>query len=176
MTLPIAPGTYGIDTMHSQLGFYVSHLGISLVRGTFDSYTGSLTVGRALGETALSIDAEMASVHTGNEKRDLHLHGEDFFDVANHPQMSFRSTSIDENGSTYALIGDLTIRGITRSVTLSATYNGSGVFPMDKSTHYGFSASGTISRSDFGVAYGVPLASDDVALMLEAQFVSPASD
>jgi polyisoprenoid-binding protein YceI len=176
MTLPIAPGTYGIDTMHSQLGFSVSHLGISLVRGTFDAYTGSLTVGDGLGATELSIDAQMASVHTGNEKRDAHLHGEDFFDVANHPQMSFRSTGIDKAGSAYTLTGDLTIRGVTRSVTLAAAYNGSGVFPMDKSTHYGFSASGTISRSEFGVTYGVPLASDDVALMLEAQFVSPASD
>ena len=95
--------------------------------------------------------------------------------MANHPRLDFRSTSISEAGSGYQLTGDLTIKGITQSVTLDATYNGSGVFPVDKSTHYGFSATGTISRSAFGVSYGVPMVSDDVNLVLGAQFVSPAA-
>ena len=174
MNLPIPAGRYGIDTMHSQLSFSVSHLGISVIRGFFQQFTGALTVGDSLADTVVEVDAQMASVSSGAAKRDQHLHGLDFFDVANHPQLDFRSTSISEAGSGYQLTGDLTIKGVTHSVTLDATYNGSGVFPVDKSTHYGFSASGIISRSAFGVSYGVPMVSDDVKLVLDAQFVSPA--
>ena len=72
------------------------------------------------------------------------------------------------------LTGDLTIKGVTQTVTLEATYNGSGVFPIDRSTHHGFSATGSIDRGTFGVDYGVPLVSADVVLTIEAQFISPA--
>lgn len=174
MSLPIPAGTYGIDTMHTQLGFSITHLGISIIRGTFDRFSGSLTVGETLADTSVTIEAEMASMNSGNAMRDEHMHGADFFDVANHPRMSFVSTSITESGSGYALTGNLTIKGATNPVTLSTTYNGSQVFPMDRSTHHGFSSSATISRSAFGVSYGVPMVSDDVKLMLEAQFVKPA--
>ena len=91
MTLPIAPGTYGIDTNHSQLGFAVRHLGISIIRGTFDRYAGALYVGEDLPTTVVAIEAEMASINSGNRDRDEHMHATDWFDVANHPQMSFRS-------------------------------------------------------------------------------------
>ena len=176
MSLPIPAGTYGMDTMHSQIGFAVTHLGISIVRGSFDSYTGSITVGESLGDTSLTLDADMTSVNSSNPARDEHLHGEDFFDTANHPQLTFRSTSIREAESAYVLTGDLTIKGVTRSVDLAVTYNGSGVFPMDNSTHYGFSATGSINRSDFGVSYGIGMVADNVDLTLEVQFVSPAAD
>jgi polyisoprenoid-binding protein YceI len=175
VSLPIPPGTYGIDTMHTQLGFAVTHLGISIIRGTFDRFSGWLTVGDSLADTSLTIEAEMASINTGNAMRDEHVQGAEFFDVANHPQMMFRSTSITESGSGYTLAGDLTIKGVTQPVTLDTTYNGSEVFVMDQSTHYGFSASTTISRSAFGVSYGVPMASDEITLQLEAQFVKPAT-
>ena len=175
MSLPIAPGTFGIDTVHSQLGFGVKHLGISVVHGTFDRFTGSLHVGDSLADTVITIEAELASINSGNAMRDQHVHGAEFLDVANHPQMQFRSTSITEAGSGYELAGDLTIKGITHPVVLSAAYNGSAVFPMDQSTHYGFSATGTISRSAYGVSYGVPMISDDVTLTLDVQFVSPAA-
>lgn len=174
MTLPIAPGTYGIDTAHSQLGFAVTHLGISIVRGTFDSYSGALTVGSDLGGTAVEVDAEMASVNTGHPGRDEHLAGEGFFDAANHPIMTFRSTGISESAKGFALSGDLTIRAITQPITLAVSFNGEAVFPMDGSTHFGFSANGRISRSAFGISYGVPMATDEVDLSLEAQFIRPA--
>lgn len=176
MSLPIAAGIYGIDTNHTQLGFAVTHLGISVVRGTFDTFTGSLTVGDSLADSSLTIDAELASVNTGSQVRDQHLHGEDFFDVANHPRMTFRSTSITDTADGYDVAGELTIKGVTVPVTLSGAYNGSGVFPADKSTHHGFSASGKISRSAFGVSYGVPMVTDQVDLQLEAQFVQPAAE
>ncbi len=173
MVLPIAPGAYGIDTAHSQLGFSVTHLGISTIRGTFDRYSGALHVGEDLAGTVVMVEAEMASINSGNGGRDDHMFGPNFFDTANHPQMNFRSTSIVEAGNGYTMNGDLTIRGITNPVTLNATFNGSNTFPMDQSTHYGFAASGSISRSSFGVSYGVPLVSDEVKLMLDVQFILP---
>jgi len=176
MTLPIAAGIYGIDTNHSQLGFSVEHLGISLVGGTFDTFSGSLTVGDSLAATSLNVSADMGSVNTGNAARDEHLAGEGFFDLANHSEMTFSSTAITEVGGGYEVTGNLTIRGVTESVTLSGSYNGSGVFPADGSTHYGFSASGVINRSAFGVSAGVPLVTDEVTLALEAQFIEPAAD
>ena len=176
MVLPIAPGNYGIDPNHSQLGFSVRHLGISVIRGTFDQFSGALYVGDDLASTVVAVEAEMASINSGNRDRDGHMHGSDWFDVANHPQMSFRSTSIVEASGGYTMTGDLTIRGITHPVTFDAIYNGSNTFPVDQSTHFGFEASGSISRTSFGVSYGVPLLSDDVKLTLDAQFVLPPAD
>lgn len=176
MKLPIAPGSYGIDGVHSQLGFAVKHLGISSVRGTFDRFSGTLAVGPDLAGTTVTIEAEMASINSGSTMRDEHVHGAEFLDVANHPNMLFRSTSITESGSNYEMVGELTIKGTTLPVTFQVAYNGSATFPMDKSTHYGFSASGTISRSAFGVSYGVPMVSDEVGLTLDAQFINPAGD
>ena len=168
-------GTYEIDPAHSQLGFSVSHLGISLVHGTFDDFSGSLTVGSTLDDTTVTIRAEMASVNSGNVLRDEHVHGTESFDLANHQEMTFTSTSIDESGSGYRMTGDLMIKGITRPVDLQVGFNGSAEFPMDRSTHYGFGATATISRSAFGISYGVPMVSDDVALRLDAQFIQPAT-
>lgn len=174
MTLPIAAGTYDIDSMHTQLGFSVTHLGISTIRGTFDRFTGSLTIGENLGETSVTLDAEMASVNSGNSMRDQHLHGGDFFDVANHPSLTFTSSSIEQAGAGYDLHGTLTIKGVSHPVVLAVTFNGSAVFPMNQTTHFGFSATGTISRTAFNMGYGVPMVSDNVTLALDAQFVAPA--
>ncbi len=175
MTLPIAAGTYDIDPMHTQLGFSVTHLGISTIRGTFDRFTGSLTIGEALGDTSVTLDAEMASVNSGNTMRDQHLHGADFFDVANHPAMTFASSSIEQTAAGYDLHGTLTIKGVSHPVVLAATFNGSAVFPMNQTTHFGFTATGTISRTAFNMAYAVPMVSDNVTLALDAQFVAPTA-
>ena len=174
MSLPIPAGTYGIDPMHTQIGFAVKHLGISTVRGTFDQFTGSLTVGTDLASTNVAVDATIGSVNTGNGGRDGHLQGAEFFDAENHPTMTFRSAGIDQSGDDYVLNGELTLRGVTKPVALAVTFNGTGVFPMDKSTRYGFEAVGEISRSDFGVSYGIPMVSDKVKLALDVQFVQPA--
>jgi polyisoprenoid-binding protein YceI len=173
LALPIAPGRYGIDTYHSQLGFSVRHLGISVIRGTFDRYSGALQVGDDLADTVVTIEAEMDSINSGQRDRDQHMLGSEWLDTATYPRMTFRSTSIVEAPGGYAMTGDLTIKDITRSVTFDAIYNGSNIFPMDESTHFGFEASGSISRSAFGVSYGVPLLSDHVKLTLDVQFVLP---
>ena len=174
MSLPIPPGTYGIDPVHSQVGFAIRHLGITTIRGTFDRFTGSLTIGEDLADTSVTVEADMASLNTGFAMRDEHIHGPDFFDLANHPTMTFQSTSVAESGDGYAMTGDLTIRGVTVPVTFDTTFNGSEVFPVDGSTHFGFSASATISRTAFDMAQLIPVLSDNVKLELEAQFVRPA--
>jgi len=142
----------------------------------FDRYSGALYVGEDLASTVVAVEAEMASINSGNRDRDEHMYGPDWFDVANHPQMNFRSTSIVEAPSGYTMTGDLTIKGITQTVSFRTTYNGSSTFPMDKSTHYGFEASGLISRSAFGISYGLPLLGDEVNLTLDAQFVLPRAE
>jgi polyisoprenoid-binding protein YceI len=174
LSLPIAAGTYGIDTVHSQLGFEVQHLGISSIRGTFDRFSGALYVGPTLADTVVVIEAEMASINSGNPLRDEKVMGADYLDVETHPQMLFRSTSITESGDGYSMTGDLTIKRTTLATTLQATYNGSATFPVDGSTHFGFTATATISRSAFGVSYAVPVISDEVVLTLAVQFVEPA--
>jgi polyisoprenoid-binding protein YceI len=176
LRLPIAPGTYAIDSVHSQLSFAVQHLDISSVRGTFDRYSGALFVGESLAETVVVIEAEMGSINSGNALRDEHVQGNDYLAVDDHPQMLFRSTSITPSGNDYSMTGDLTIRGVTLPLTLHVVYNGSGIFPVDGSTHHGFTATGTISRSAFGVSTGAPVVSDEVRLTLDVQFVEPAAE
>jgi polyisoprenoid-binding protein YceI len=173
--LPIGVGTYPIDTAHSQLGFTLSHIGISAIRGTFDEYKGELKVGDNLDDTSVTIEAEMASINSGNSLRDENVHVAEYLDVANHPHMSFRSTSIAESASRYALIGDLTIKGVTMPMTFDVTYNGEAIFPIDGSTHFGFTGRATISRSAFGVSHAPDVISDDVDLTLDVRFVRPAS-
>ena len=176
MPLPIPAGSYEIDAVHSQIGFAVTHLGISVVRGTLDSFGGTLTVGETLVDTTVEIEADMASVHSSNEGRNDVIRGENFFDTAQYPTMTFRSTAIAENGDGYQLTGDLTLRGITEPVTLDVSYNGSALFPIDGTTHFGFSATGEFSRSAYGVSFGVPMITDEVSLDLGVQFVQPAQE
>jgi polyisoprenoid-binding protein YceI len=175
MSLSIAPGAYGIDTVHSQLGFSVKHLGISNIRGTFDRYTGELSVGASLADTVVTIEAEMASINSGNSMRDEHLLGPDFLDAGSFPTMLFRSTDISVEGNEYTVTGDLTVRGKTLPTVLDVSYNGSATFPLDGSTHHGFTATATITATDFGFSYPVPLISDEVSLVFEVQFVDPAA-
>lgn len=175
MGLPIGVGTYPIDTAHSQLGFSLMHLGISAIRGMFDDYSGELTVGDNLDDTTVTIEAQMASINSGNSLRDEHVHAAEYLDVANHPRMSFRSTSIAESASGYALTGDLTIRDVTVPTTFDVTYNGEAIFPIDGSTHFGFTGRATISRSAFGVSHAPDVISDDVDLAIDVRFVRPAS-
>jgi polyisoprenoid-binding protein YceI len=175
MSLPVAAGRYAIDPVHSQLRFGVQHLGISMVYGTFEHFSGALVVGQTLADTSVTIEAEMASIVSGFAMRDEQLRGPDFLDVVPHPQMTYRSTAIAESAAGYLMTGDLTIKGLTHPVSLQVAYNGSAVFPVDNSTRHGFGATGTISRSAYGVSHWVPVVSDAVQLVLDAQFVAPAS-
>ncbi|MET0458021.1 MAG: YceI family protein [Ilumatobacteraceae bacterium] len=174
MALLIAPGTYPIDTTHSQIAFSIRHLGISTIRGTFDTYRGELCVGADLAGTVVAVAADTASINSGNRWRDEHMFGPEWLDVDDHPEMAIRSTSITESVDGYTMTGDLTIKGITNPVTFDVVYHGSNTFPMDGSTHFGFEATGSVMRSAFGVSTAIPLLSDEVKLFLDVQFVLPA--
>jgi len=176
MGLPIAVGTYPIDTAHSQLCFSLVHLGISVIRGTFDQYSGELEVGDSLENTSVTIDAEMDSINTGNALRDKNVRVPEYLDVANHPRMSFRSTSITEVDAGYALTGDLTIKDVTVPTTFDVTYNGEAIFPIDGSTHFGFTGRTVISRSAFGVSHAPEVISDELGLTLDVRFVRPPAN
>ena len=180
-TLPLSTGTWAIDPSHTVVGFSVRHLGVSKVRGRFVGVDGSLTVGDGLATTSVSATIDMSTVDTGNPDRDAHLQSADFFDAASNPTMQFVSSGISGSGEEYVLHGDLTINGITRPVELDVEFFGTSVFPMDQSTRAGFSASGQISRKDFGIEFNVPLGgdkvmiSDKVVLDFDVQLVAPTS-
>ncbi|MEO1060449.1 MAG: YceI family protein [Actinomycetota bacterium] len=179
-TLPIATGTWTIDPAHSSVEFVVRHMGLSKVRGRFGAFVATLQVDEDLTRSALSAEVDLASVSTGNDDRDQHLRSTDFFGTDANPKMSFTSTRIEGDGEEYVAVGDLTINGVTREVALDVEFNGTETFPFDQSVHAGFSATGAISRRDFGVEFEVPLGADKVmigdkiSIELEAQF-APAS-
>ncbi len=176
-TLPLDIGTWQVDTAHSSVEFVVRHLGLSKVRGRFNRFDANLDVGADLAASSLRATVELASVDTNNPDRDAHLQSTDFFGVEQNPTLGFTSTAIVADGEGYAVDGDLTLNGITKPVRLAVEFNGTEVYPMDQTTHAGFSASTTISRSDYGVEFDVPLGvdkvtiGDKVAVELEIQLV-----
>lgn len=178
-TLPLAPGTWTVDAADSSVEFTVRHLGLSKVRGRFNRFDTRLEVGDTLGTSALTAEIDLSSVDTNNADRDAHLRSTDFFDTESHPTMTFASTSIEQHGDDYTLVGDLTINGVTRPVELDVEFNGLELYPMDQRRHAGFSATGTISRSAYGIDFDVPVGLDKVALgdkvkvELEIQLVDP---
>ncbi|MCF8470064.1 MAG: YceI family protein [Parvibaculum sp.] len=166
--------TYQIDTSHTYVGFEVNHLGFSTTYGRFNDVSGTIELDEADPEKS-SVDVKIvpASIDTGHEKRDEHVRGPDFLDVETYPAMSFKSTRIERTGETTGKItGDLTMHGVTKPVTLDATLNSMGAYPMGENvTAAGFSASATIKRSDFGMDKWTPMIGDEipVTISLEAQ-------
>ena len=124
LTKPEA-GTWTIDPAHTRVGFVARHLVASKVRGSFESFAGTVEVADDLTESSIDVSIDTASVTTGSEDRDNHLRSGDFFDVENHPTMRFRSTGIRRLADdSYEIVGDLTIRDVTKPVTLDTTYLG----------------------------------------------------
>lgn len=169
-------GNWTIDPAHSEIGFTVRHMMLSKVRGKFASFEGAITTAPELLDSQANVTIDMSSITTGNEQRDGHLRSADFFDAENHPQMSFRSTGLRAEGGSYLLDGELTIRGITKPVTLSVDIHGVGPDNYG-GTRAGFTAEGEISRKDFGVNWndviegGGVVVSDKVQIILEIQAV-----
>jgi polyisoprenoid-binding protein YceI len=177
-TLPLPAGTWTADPSHTTVGFSVRHLGLSKVRGRFEGVTAQLVVGDDLASSAVTAEIEMASVSTGNTDRDAHLASTDFFGAENNPKMTFVSKEIVGSGDEYKLVGDLTLNGITKPVELDVEFFGTSVFPADQSTRAGFSATGSLSRKEYGIEFNMALGgdkvmiSDKVALDLDVQLVA----
>jgi polyisoprenoid-binding protein YceI len=178
--LALAAGTWAVDPNHSGVHFKVRHIGLSNVRGRFNRYDATFTVGETLADTRVEATIEMSSVDTNQPDRDAHLLGTDFFSAEQHPAMTFRSTRVRAAGEgEYQLDGELTLNGITWPVTLDVEFHGVETYPLDGSTHAGFSATTTVNREDFGVDVNMPLGMDKftlgkkIAVELELQFVAP---
>jgi polyisoprenoid-binding protein YceI len=150
----IPAGIWNIDSSHSTVGFVARHLVISKVRGSFRSFSGAITIGEQQLESSVTASIDMASVDTSDEGRDGHIKGEDFFDVAKFPTMTFASTKVTQDGDDFEVIGDLTIKGVTRSVVLDLEFNGTSKDPWG-GTRAGFSAETEINRKDFGLEWNV---------------------
>ena len=180
-TLPLSSGTWIADASHTTVGFSVRHLGLAKVRGRFDGVTAQVTVGDDLASSAVTAEIDMASVSTGNSDRDAHLASTDFFGAESNPKMTFVSKQISGSGDEYKLAGDLTLNGITKPVELDVEFFGTSVFPADQSTRAGFSATGSLSRKDFGIEFNMALGgdkvmiSDKVALELDVQLVAASA-
>lgn len=167
---PLAAGTWVVDPAHSEVGFVVRHLGLSKVRGRFNTFSATLTVGSDPSASTLTASVDLSSVDTNQADRDAHLRGTDFFNVETHPQMTFESTQLTET----AMTGEIEINGVKRPVTFDVELHGVGADPYGN-TKAGFSATGEIKRSDFGVDFNVPggldgvMVSDKVKIELEIQ-------
>lgn len=172
----LTPGTWTIDPAHTNVGFVARHLVVAKVRGRFGTVTGTLTI--ADDKLASKVDAtvEMGSVETGDAGRDEHLRSADFFDVENFPTMTFVTTGLRGDGAEYVLTGDLTIKGVTRSIELDVEFEGVSPDPWG-GTRVGFSAEGEINRRDFGLNFdvkidtGAALVSEKIKIQLDVEAV-----
>ena len=172
-TASFAQSAWTADKAHTKLGFTVTHLSISEVDGTFKSFEAKITSSKEdFSDAVFEFSADIASVTTGNGMRDGHLQKEDMFDAAKFPKMTFKSTGISKVADKkYQLTGDLTIKGVTKKVTLNLVLLGTSMDQRSNKKVAGFKASGYIKRTDFGVG-GMPsmVVSEDVELRASGEF------
>ncbi|MGW6563988.1 YceI family protein [Streptomyces sp. NPDC054975] len=171
--LPLIPGRWAFDPLHSAVGFTVRHLGISKVRGRFNDLDAELVVGESLADSSITATVALASIDTGNADRDAHVRAADLLDVEKRPTMTFRSTRIGGAGEEWTLEGDLTIGDVTRPITFDVEFGGVVDVPVDGSRHAGFDATGEFRRSDFGLDFAPGFLGDVIKVSLEVQFVEP---
>lgn len=165
-----APESFTVDPRHTFPSFEVNHLGFSTQRGRFNKSTGRITLDREAKAGTVEIEIEAASVDTGLDKLEEHLVGEDFFNVAKYPRMTFKSRSMSFNGDKPASVsGDFTLLGVTKPVTLTINAFNCGVHPINKKNVCGADVSGTIQRSEFGMTKYVPGVSDEVKLQIQVE-------
>jgi polyisoprenoid-binding protein YceI len=176
----IAPGTWQVDPAHSSVGFRVKHLMIATVKGRFTDFAGTFEA-REDGALEASGTIQAASIDTDEPKRDEHLRSADFFEAARYPEISFVSTEITPTGDTgFHVVGELTIRGITKPVELSGSVEGVGRDPWGND-RVGLELRGEIDRSDFGLTWnqaletGGVLVGDKVKLEIDLSAVKPAA-
>jgi polyisoprenoid-binding protein YceI len=171
----LTAGTWNIDPAHSEVAFVIRHL-MTKVRGTFTEFSGSVEVAEDLISSKATAEINVASIDTRHADRDAHIRTSDVLDAEKHPTMTFATTGVREEGGEYYLDGELTIKGVTRPVSLQVEYNGIGDDPWG-GVRAGFSASTTINRKDWGIEFNIPLAGDKallgdkVDLQLEVQAV-----
>lgn len=174
-------GTYAIDPSHSRIGFVARHAMVSKVRGSFNEFDGSgYFDAENPASSHLQLTIKAASIDTRNADRDAHLRSNDFLDMETHPEITFSSTSVEQTDhDEYRVTGDLTIKGVTRPVTVDVEYTGSAVDPYDNQ-RIGFEGKTTVNRKDWGVTWnaaleaGGVLVSEKVTLEFEVSAIRTA--
>ncbi len=168
-------GTWEIDSAHSTVGFAAKHAVVATTRGHFTEFSGGVTIDAAdPSASAAWLDIVASSLTTGNGQRDGHLLGPDFFDVENHPTITFRSASVSVDGDEIVLDGDLTIRGVSRPVQVRWEFGGVAADPWG-GVRTGFEGTATVNRKDWGLTWNVALetggflVSDKIKLVLEIE-------
>ena len=165
-----APETYKVDSTHTFPSFEVGHLGFSTQRGRFNTTSGTIVMDRAKKTASIDIAIDAASINTGLAKLEDHLKTPDFLDVAKHPTITFKSTGARFEGDKLAAVdGKLTMRGVTKPVTLAVSSFYCGMHPIIKKPACGADAVTTIKRSDFGINYALPAVSDEVKLLIQVE-------
>ncbi|MGO4597846.1 YceI family protein [Terrabacter sp. 2RAF25] len=150
-------GDYTLDPTHTRIGFSARHAMVTKVRGNFEQFEGSATVDTANpANSSVKVVIEAASVTTHNEQRDGHLKTPDFFDVANYPQITFVSTKVERDGSEWDITGDLTINGVTKSITVPFEETGSAKDPFGN-IRVGFEGETTIDRTEWNLSFNAAL-------------------
>ena len=151
--LPVA-GTYNVDAVHSTVGFVARHLVASKVRGRFTDFVGVITIGDTPETSSVQATVQAASITTDNEMRDAHLKSPDFLEFETYPTLTLKSTKVSAKGDDYEVVADLTIKGITKSVTFDLEYLGTGPSMTPGATVTGFEARAEFDRRDFGINFG----------------------
>ncbi|WP_298335420.1 YceI family protein [Ferrimicrobium sp.] len=174
--LGIEPGVWNLDAAHSSVEFTVRHLMVSKVRGHFEKFTASVTIDEDVTKSSVTASIEAGSITTRDEARDNHLRSADFFESDKYPTIEFASTAIRPNGDDWKLLGNLTIRGVTKPIELDLEFNGTQADPYG-GVRTGFSATGELSRKDFGIEWnaavdgGGVVVGDKITINLEAELV-----
>jgi polyisoprenoid-binding protein YceI len=155
----VQAGTWAVDRAHSSVGFAVRHTGIATIRGEFTEFEGTLEVSGDLSTAHATGSVEVASVFTNEPKRDEHLRSPDFFDVEQYPKISFESTEIEPiDGTSFRVVGNLTIHGVTNAIVLDGSVQGTDVDPFGNE-RVGLELTGELSRGAYGMGFNMPLAS-----------------
>jgi polyisoprenoid-binding protein YceI len=177
----LAPGTWQIDPAHSLVEFAVRHLMISTVKGRFGDVAGTIQIdGNDPAKSVVDVTINVASIDTREPQRDTHLRSADFFDVDRFPTLRFRSTRVSGGPGQLLVTGDLTIRDVTREVTLTVTPEGQGKDPWG-GERAGYSAKGKINRSDFGLTWnqvleaGGVVVGEEIKISIDVEFVKQAA-
>lgn len=169
-----AADRFTIDPTHTNVAFLVNHLGYSNMIGRFKEIEGEFTFDeKDIAANKVKVTVKTASIDTNHEARDKHLRSPDFFNTAEFPTMTFVSTKVEKTGERSGKItGDVTLLGVTKSVTFDITFNKMAPHPLPRYNAIltsGFSARGSIKRSDFGMKYGIPGVGDEITLFIEVE-------
>jgi polyisoprenoid-binding protein YceI len=173
-TATFAQTTWKVDKAHSRLQFTITHLAVSDVDGVFKDFDVTIAAKKPdFSDAKFDLVAKTASINTDDDRRDTHLKSGDFFDVANHPALTFSSTGMTSTSANhYKLVGKLTLNGVTKPVTMDLWYRGTITNPASKADDAGFQLTGVIKRSDFGFGskFGAPMLSDEVSIKANGEF------